>query len=51
MGSGLNILSKPFAGKNLSGTDFGSFAARRVQYMDVLHPKDMLDVFFCFLPT
>jgi hypothetical protein len=33
------------AGKNLSGTDFGSFAARRVQYIEVLHPNDMLNVF------
>jgi hypothetical protein len=44
----LNILSKALAGKNLPGADFGSFAARRVQYMDVLHPKDMLNVFFSF---
>ena len=39
------------SGKNLSGTAFGSFAARRVQYMDVLHPIHSPDEFlFPFRP-
>jgi len=43
--------SEMVAGKNLPVADFGSFAARRVQYREVLHPKDMLNVFFSFRLT
>jgi hypothetical protein len=45
----ISLLAKWSQGKICLEQILAALAARRVQYMEVLHPKDMLNVFFFFL--